>query len=256
MASAAVTVSNGTALSNAANLVNKEFPVGLYLSGTWTAAGLSFAVSDDNVTFAALRDRNGAEITIAEPSGGFGGQYVALDPSWFAGALYLKVRSGTVGTPVNQGADRILTIVTLPARQVSGAGGVGAVQVSTATQKVNAGFMAAGQTAKSYVGKQATSTSATTTVTLETVTTGKTFYITDVYIGTDSASGAATTLDTRLQAAGTDIFRAGVHTLAPITLPGIETQLYATSGQVVTLLLPQTSGGVVNVWFLIQGFEQ
>lgn len=122
--------------------------------------------------------------------------------------------------------------------------------------RVSAGFVAPGQTAKQYVGKQATATGATTTVTLETVTTGKTFYVTDLYIGSDSASGAATTLDIRLQAAGADVFRAPVHNLTPIACQGIETQPFATSGQVVTLLLPQTSGGAVNVWFDIFGFEQ
>lgn len=54
--------------------------------------------------------------------------------------------------------------------------------------RVSAGFMAAGQTAKQYVGKQSTSTTAATTVTLETVTTGKTYYITDITIFTRSKS--------------------------------------------------------------------
>ncbi len=123
-------------------------------------------------------------------------------------------------------------------------------------QKVNAGFMAAGQTAKQYVGKVATSTTVAVTVPLETVTVGKSFYITDILITTDAASGAATTVDARIQAAGVDIFRAGLHNLSPVDMPGIETQPFASSGQAVTLLLPATAGGVVNVWFDIYGFEQ
>jgi hypothetical protein len=122
--------------------------------------------------------------------------------------------------------------------------------------KVNAGFMAPGQSAKQFVGKQATSTTAPVTVPLSTVTTGKTFYITDLLITTDSAQGASTTVDVRIQGAGTDVFRSGCHNLAPIDMTGIETQPWATSGQAVTLLLPQTSAGVVNVWFNIWGFEQ
>ena len=121
--------------------------------------------------------------------------------------------------------------------------------------KVNAGFLAAGQTAKQYVGKQATSTTVATTVTLETVTAGKSYYITDILISSDAASGAATTVDTRLQAAGVDIFRGGVHNLAPLTTAGVETQPFATAGQSVTLLLPITNP-IVNVWFNIYGFEQ
>lgn len=131
----------------------------------------------------------------------------------------------------------------------------GVTPVAT-TQRSNAGFMAPGQTAKQYVGKQATSTTVTTTVTLETVTTGKVFCITDVLISTDSAQGASTTIDVRIQAAGVDIIRAGVHNLAPLDMTGIETQPFATAGQVVTLLLPITAGGVVNVWYNILGFEQ
>lgn len=122
-------------------------------------------------------------------------------------------------------------------------------------QKTNAGFLAAGQTAKQYVGKQSTSTTVLTTVTLETVTTGKTFYITDILVYTDSASGAATTLDIRVQAGGVDIFRSGVHNLAPIDMTGIETQPFATSGQVVTVVLPITAAAQ-NVWYNIYGFEQ
>lgn len=121
--------------------------------------------------------------------------------------------------------------------------------------KVNAGFMAPGQSAKQFVGKVATSTTVVTTVTLETVTTGRTFYITDLYIAADSASGAATTVDCRIQAAGIDIFRAGAHNLTPIALPGMETQPFGTTGQIVTLLLPITSV-IVNVWYNIFGFEQ
>lgn len=121
--------------------------------------------------------------------------------------------------------------------------------------KFNAGFLAPGQTAKQFVGKQATSTTVATTVPLATVTAGKTLYVTDILIATDAASGAATTVDVRLQAAGVDIFRSGVHNLTPISSPGIETQPFATAGQAVTLLLPITNP-LVNVWFNIYGFEQ
>jgi hypothetical protein len=121
-------------------------------------------------------------------------------------------------------------------------------------QRVSAGFMGPGQTAKQYVGKQATSTTVLTTVTLETVTAGKTFYITDILVYTDVAQGA-TTIDVRLQAAGADIFRSGVHNLAPIDMTGIETQPFATAGQQVTLLLPITAA-IQQVWFNIYGFEQ
>jgi hypothetical protein len=123
-------------------------------------------------------------------------------------------------------------------------------------QRYSAGFMSTGQSAKQYVGKQATSATLTTTVTLETVTTGKTFYISDIFVSTDGIKGATTAIDFRLQAAGTDIFRSNVHDLSAIEMAGIETQPFATSGQVVTISIPPTSGGVENVWYNVYGWEQ
>jgi hypothetical protein len=39
------------------------------------------------------------------------GQYLAIDPAFWHGANSIKVRSGTSGSPVAQGADRTLTLV-------------------------------------------------------------------------------------------------------------------------------------------------
>ena len=118
-------------------------------------------------------------------------------------------------------------------------------------QRVSAGFMANGQTAKQYTGKQATSTSSTTSVALETVTTGKTFYITDIAIFTDSTSA----IDGSINAAGTPIYRFGTSTTAPVESPGMETQPFASTAQAVTLALPITTA-IQNVWYNIYGFEQ
>ena len=125
----------------------------------------------------------------------------------------------------------------------------------TSVQPVSAGFAAPWQTPKIYTGKQTTSTTVATTVTLETVTTGKTFYITDMVISSDAPSGGSTTVDVRVQTNGVDIFRQGVHNLSPITVPGLETQPNAASGQTVVILLPITTS-VQNVWFFVAGFEQ
>jgi hypothetical protein len=158
-----------------------------------------------------------------------------------------------VSTPYSLAAS-IPLLHDLLAAQMSGYMPDGVTPVAT-TQRINAGFIAPGQTAKQYVGKVATSTSVTTTVTFETVTAGKTFLITDILISSDSASGAATTIDVRIQAGGVDIFRSSVHNLTPIDAIGIETQPFGTAGQVVTMLLPVTTG-VVNVWYNIFGVEQ
>lgn len=122
---------------------------------------------------------------------------------------------------------------------------------NTSVQRVSAGFMAPGQTAKQYTGKNATSTTLATTITLETVTAGKTYYMTDISIFTDST----TSIDGSINAGGTPIYRFGTSTTAPLQMAGMETQPYGSSGQTVVLVLPPTTS-VQNVWFNVAGFEQ
>lgn len=116
----------------------------------------------------------------------------------------------------------------------------------------NAGGPAPGQSNKTYTGKQATSATVATTITLETVAAGKTLYITDIYVSYDDAAPH----DTRLQAGGVDIFRCVPKgDTAPIQMPGIETQPSASAGQVVTILLPIIVGAP-NFYFYVAGVEQ
>ena len=118
--------------------------------------------------------------------------------------------------------------------------------------RTTAGGPAPNQTQKNYSGLATTSTGSITTITLETVTAGKTYFITDVCLTTDSPSTSS--IDARLQAAGADIFRNGLHSLAPIDMAGIETQPTAAGGQVVTLVLPITPSAQ-KVWYNIYGVE-
>lgn len=94
-----------------------------------------------------------------------------------------------------------------------------------------------------------------TIVALETVTSGKTLYITDILLSTDVVS-TVQFMDNRLQAAGVDIFRAMTHSLLSVDMPGIQTPPVATTGQAVTLLLPALASGSGNVFYFISGFEQ
>lgn len=126
------------------------------------------------------------------------------------------------------------------------------IQGGSGTIRVNAGYTGIGQTAKSYVGKTALSTTLATTITLETVTTGKIFFITDLFLSHDTAL----VLDFRLQSNGVDIFRAPVKgDTAPVQMAGMETQPVAQSGQVVTLLLP-AAAGPPNAYYMVSGIEQ
>jgi hypothetical protein len=104
--SISVTIPNGAALSNAAKL-NGATLLGIEMPAAWTAAGLTFQHSIDGTNFFDLYDAAGAGIAMTVVAS----HYVA--PSFLAwqGVIYLKVRSGTSGTPVNQGAERILKLV-------------------------------------------------------------------------------------------------------------------------------------------------
>ncbi len=121
------------------------------------------------------------------------------------------------------------------------------------TLRTNAGFTAPGQTLKNYTGKQALSASLTTTITLETVTTGKIYIITDIYMTTDTATLVP---DVQIQAAGIPIFRGVIKgDTAPISLPGMESQPNASSAQLVQIVVPAVVGPP-NFYFFIGGFEQ
>lgn len=105
-----VTVSNGTSLSNSVDLgPNRLF--GIVMPAAWTAANLTFSVSVDGITYNNLVDDGGAEVTVTAAAS----QFIVMSnpPKWF-GIRWLKVRSGTSATPVNQGADRIISIVGVP----------------------------------------------------------------------------------------------------------------------------------------------
>ena len=95
-----VVISSGQAESGVLKLVS-ESVVGLYMPSAWDAADLVFSASHDGVSFFDVYDF-GAPLAVQADAG----QYVPLDVSKFVGVSYLKVRSESSGTPVNQTADR------------------------------------------------------------------------------------------------------------------------------------------------------
>ena len=99
-----VVILSGQSLSAALNLQGHIF-TGVYMPAAWTAASLTFQGSFDGDTYFNVFF-DGSEISTAVAASG----YYGLDPVKFFGLKYLKVRSGTSGTPVNQGADRTLTL--------------------------------------------------------------------------------------------------------------------------------------------------
>lgn len=82
------------------------------LPAGWTAAGLTFQDSDDGSTFGDTFT-DAAEYTIASAVAA-AGRSILVNQELFYGIRFLKIRSGTSGAPVNQAADRAITLVTVP----------------------------------------------------------------------------------------------------------------------------------------------
>ncbi len=108
-------ITNGTALSGAIPLDGQLLAgVGVPASASWTDAGLTFQVSvDGGATYYDLW-KDGAEYTISVPTGRGNATFFDVPPADFSAFTHIKVRSGTAGTPVNQGGDRILHIGRMP----------------------------------------------------------------------------------------------------------------------------------------------
>jgi hypothetical protein len=103
-------IANGASLSGAV-AIHPNSLVGIVMPADWTAANLTFQVShDDGTTFNNLYDKDGTEVTVTAADD----RYITLEPALWAGIRHLKVRSGTAGTPVNQGAARTLQLVARP----------------------------------------------------------------------------------------------------------------------------------------------
>lgn len=100
------TISNGTALSAEIDLSGYSV-VAIYMPSAWTAANLTFqAVDVSGGTYEDVYDAAGNELSVIAAA-----SRVLTDIPELAPIRFLKVRSGTSGTPVNQGADRTIKLV-------------------------------------------------------------------------------------------------------------------------------------------------
>lgn len=102
------TIASGQALSGAIHLELQRL-FALQMPGSWTAADLTFEGSYDGTTYAAVYDESGAEVTVDAAAS----RFIILDPAKFLGLQRLKIRSGTSGSPVNQGGDREIAAVVV-----------------------------------------------------------------------------------------------------------------------------------------------
>lgn len=103
------TIASGASLSGAIDLGTARL-AGIYMPSSWTTANLTYQASTDGTNWFELYDNAGNEYTTTVAAG----EAVIVPVSDTIGIRYIKIRSGTSGTPVSQGADRVLTLVAIP----------------------------------------------------------------------------------------------------------------------------------------------
>jgi hypothetical protein len=104
------TIDSGKSLSDAITLDPAHYAFAIAMPDSWTAANLTFQVSHDGATWKDLYDDEGNEVLVYAAAS----RMIRLYPEEWAAFKYLKIRSGTSGSAVNQGADRTLIILTRP----------------------------------------------------------------------------------------------------------------------------------------------
>lgn len=102
------TIPNGAAGLSAAVCLGSGALYAIVMPAVWVAAALTFQGSPDGVAYTNLYDDQGNEISLTVAAS----RQVSVDPALFGGCGYIKVRSGTAAVPVNQTADRALTLIS------------------------------------------------------------------------------------------------------------------------------------------------
>lgn len=103
------TIASGASLSGSIDLTGRIL-VAVQMPSAWTAASITFQASNDGTTFDNVYDTAGTELAATVAAS----RYVVFDPADLASVRWIKLRSGTSGTPVNQAAERTLTLVARP----------------------------------------------------------------------------------------------------------------------------------------------
>jgi len=77
---------------------------------SWSTANLTLQASADGTNYHNLYQDDGTEYTVSAAAS----RHIILNPAEFAGIRFLKLRSGTSSSAVNQAADRTITLVVRP----------------------------------------------------------------------------------------------------------------------------------------------
>ena len=106
MANITATIASAAALSNEIDLAGSALQT-ILMPAAWTAAVLTFQIAEaTGGTFQDVYDDSGSEVTVTVAAS----RAIPM-PAEIAGARFVKIRSGTTGTPVNQGAERLIVVL-------------------------------------------------------------------------------------------------------------------------------------------------
>ncbi|HXB11097.1 MAG TPA: hypothetical protein VNZ45_03845, partial [Bacteroidia bacterium] len=119
----------------------------------------------------------------------------------------------------------------------------------TNVQRATAGFKAPGQNLQWWTGMQSL-TGSSTSIALYTVPTARTFYLTDLLISTDIASGSNTDVQLLNGTTASIVARGSTHSLAPFQMEALESQPTATAGSNLSILIG-SSASIQHVWYSI-----
>lgn len=105
---AEVTIASGAALSSGISLPEGFTVYGIIMPSGWTAAALTFGASlDGGTSYSNLFNSSGTELQATVAAS----QWVPIDLTDYMVGKTVRVRSGTSAVPVNQLADRTLTLL-------------------------------------------------------------------------------------------------------------------------------------------------
>lgn len=106
IATVTTTIAAAASLSPAIDLTTKRL-AGIIIPSSWSAANLTMQVSPDGTNWSDLYDSVGTEYTITAAAS----RAIIVPLHDMIGFRYIKIRSGTAGTPVNQTDARTLTLI-------------------------------------------------------------------------------------------------------------------------------------------------
>jgi hypothetical protein len=105
-------IQNGGSVSGSIDLAATAL-IGFIAPSEWTAAAMQIEVSTDNSTWATVvQDQYGS--ATGNYSAITAAAAYAVDAVGLLPYRYVRLRSGSAASPVNQGADRAFTLITRP----------------------------------------------------------------------------------------------------------------------------------------------